>query len=257
MCRGGWLCCAAAVLALARAARAPADQEATIATDRPAVTESSVVVPVDGLQIESGMLATDTAGRYVTDLPEFDLRYGLLDKTELRLTLPDYFHDVPAANASASGLGDTAIGIKQQVGPLGGFDLAVIASVSLPTGSRALSSHGYDPAVQLPWSRSLPANWTVAGQLALYWPTVDGERNTTREVTLLFDRQLSVPCDAFIEYAGDFPQRGGSSQLLHVGTAYKLTAHHQIDFHAAAGLSDAAPRWFVGAGYSYLFLFRH
>jgi len=118
-----------------------------------------VGVPVDGLQIESGMLATDTAGRYVTDLPEFDLRYGLLDKTELRLTLPDYFHDVPAANASASGLGDTAIGVKQQVGPLGGFDLAVIASVGLPTGSRALSSHGYDPAVQLPWSRSLPANW--------------------------------------------------------------------------------------------------
>jgi hypothetical protein len=66
-----------------------------------------------------------------------------------------------------------------------------------------------------------------------------------------------VPWDAFIEYAGDFPQRGGSSQLLHVGTAYKLAALHQIDFHAAAGLSDAAPRWFVGAGYSYLFLFRH
>jgi hypothetical protein len=115
----------------------------------------------------------------------------------------------------------------------------------------------YDPAVQLPWSHSLPANWTVAGQLAVYWPTVSGERDTTREVTLLFDRQLSAPWDAFIEYAGDFPQRGGSSQLLHVGTAYKLAAHHQIDFHAAVGLSAATPRSFIGVGYSYLFLLAH
>jgi hypothetical protein len=106
----------------------------------------------------------------------------------------------------------------------------------------------------LPWSRSLSANWTAAGQFAAYWPTVDGSRNYTSEATLLFDRQLTAPWDAFLEYVGDFPQRGGSRQLLHGGTAYKLAPNQQLDFHAAAGLSEAAPKFYLGLGYCYLFL---
>jgi hypothetical protein len=65
---------------------------------------------------------------------------------------------------------------------------------------------------------------------------------------------LSVPWDAFIEYAADIPQRGGSRQLLHVGTAYKLTPQQQIDFHAGFGLTAASPRSFIGVGYSFLYL---
>jgi Putative MetA-pathway of phenol degradation len=177
-----------------------------------------------------------------------------LRETELRFTAPNYYHNLPSGSGASSGFGDIAIGVKQQLGPIGGFDLSVIPSLSLPTGARSVSSGGYDPAVQLPWSRSLSANWTAAGQLASYWPTDNGRRNFTAEATLLVDRQLSAPCDVFIEYAGDFPQRGGSSQLLHIGTGYKLAARHQIDLHAAAGLSHAAPRSFIGVGYSFLLL---
>jgi len=245
--------CLSALL-LGRIAPVGADGAVTIATDRPAVTESSVVVPAGALQSENGMLLTDSAGEYVLDLPESYLRYGLLPRTELRLGLPDYYLHLPVGNSTTSGFGDLSIGVKQQLGPLGGFDLSVIAYLSLPTGASEVSSHGYDPAVQLPWSRSLSANWTLAGQLAAYWPTQDGRRNDTGEVTLLLDRQLSAPWDAFIEYAGDFPQRGGSSQLLHVGSAWKLSGRAQVDVHAAAGLSAAAPRWFIGVGYSFLYL---
>lgn len=233
---------------------AASDAEVTIATDRPAVTESSIVVPQAALQVENGLQVTDTMGHDVLDLPESLVRYGLPEKTELRLTVPDYYHGLSGSAAAPSGFGDLAIGAAQQLGPIGGFDLALIAFVSLPTGAQTVTSHGYDPGLQLPWSRSLSANWTVAGQLASYWPTQNGERNYTGEVTLLLDRQLSAPWDAFIEYAADFPQRGGSSQLVHAGTAYKLTAHQQLDLHAAVGLSAAAPRWFVGCGYSFLLL---
>jgi hypothetical protein len=233
-----------------------AHAEATIVTDRPAVTESSLVVPAGALQLENGAQDTDSAGRYVLDLPESNLRYGLLEKTELRLTLSDYFHNLPADDSTTSGLGDTAIGVKQQLGPAGGFDVSVIAYLSLPTGASRITSHGYDPGLQLPWSRGLGGNWTLAGQLAAYWPTQDGSRNYTSEATLMLDRQLSAPWDAFIEYAGDSPQRGGSRQLLHMGSAYKLSAHQQLDVHAGLGLSAAAPRWFIGAGYSILWLSR-
>jgi len=247
--RARW--CAALLSALATASTV-ADPDTTINTDRPAVTESSVVVPAGALQIESGLLQSDAQGRDVLDLPEAWLRYGLLERTELRLTIPDYYRDLRGGAAGMGGFGDVALGLKQQLGPVGGFDLSLVAFVSLPTGARPISSGGYDPGVQLPWSRSLTGSWTVAGQLAAYAPTVAGARNYTGEVTVLFDRQLSAPWDAFIEYAGDFPQRGGSPQLLHAGTAYKLSPRQQLDLHAAVGLSHAAPRAFIGVGYSWL-----
>jgi hypothetical protein len=256
-------------------APAGADAAVTISTDRPSVADYSSVVPQGALQIESGLLATDTDRLTTLDAPEVLLRYGLLAKTELRLTLPDYFwnyahyctnpvpsvsafsHTIGACsgpNGTTSGFGDVALGLKQHLGELGGFDFLIIPTLSFPTGARQFSSGGYDPGLMLPWSRSLSANWTAAGQFAAYWPTVDGSRNYTSEATLLFDRQLTAPWDAFLEYVGDFPQRGGSRQLLHMGTAYKLAPNQQVDFHAAAGLSEAAPKFYVGLGYCYLFL---
>ena len=48
--------------------------------DRPSVTNSSVVVPQNGLQFETGLLVTHTQGQFVLDLPETSVRYGLLSK---------------------------------------------------------------------------------------------------------------------------------------------------------------------------------
>jgi hypothetical protein len=77
------------------------------------------------------------------------------------------------------------------------------------------------------------------------------------ESTFLLDRQLTGPWDAFLEYAGDFPERGGPRHLLHFGTAYRLGLLQQLDFHVGAGLSRAAVDHFVGDDYSFRFQARH
>lgn len=58
------------------------------------------------------------------DFPESLLRYGLLQKTELRLVVPHYFYDLPAGRSATSG--DIALGLKQQLGPFHGFDVSAI-----------------------------------------------------------------------------------------------------------------------------------
>jgi len=237
-------------LALAADRPRAAEAELTIITDRPSVTNSSVVVPQGVFQMENGMLASDLGHDAILDLPESNLRYGLLPRTELRLMLPDYFYSL--TSATPSGFGDSSVGVKQQLGPLRGFDVSIIAFLSIPTGAKPISSDGYDPGLQLPWSHSLAGNWTIAGQIAGYWPTVAGRRDYTTEATVLLDRQLTARSDAFVELAVDSPQRGGSSQLLHAGATCRLAPNQQIDFHAAAGLSHAAPRNYVGIGYSFL-----
>jgi Putative MetA-pathway of phenol degradation len=236
---------------LAGFARALADDASSpIATDRPSVTDSSVVVPLGSLQFENGFADTVSEGQRTLDGPETLVRFGVASKTELRLTAPDYFGQV---GKMASGFGDLGIGVKQQLGPASGFDVSLVVSLSLPTGASGISSQGYDPSVQLPWSRALSPNWTAAGMLSVYWPTEAGHRNVTGQTTFLMDRQLTKTWDAFVEYAGDFPEQGGPRHLLHFGTSYKVTPHQQLDLHVGVSLSSAAVDHFIGVGYSFRF----
>jgi hypothetical protein len=227
------------------------DAAGPIATDRPAVTNSSVVVPAGSLQAENGLLETSSQGQSVLDGPESLVRFGVAKRTELRFTVPDYFYNLNTGGAPGSGFGDFAVGVKQQLGPTYGFDVSVIAFLSFPTGANTLSSGGYDPGLQVPWSRALSANWTAAGMFSIYWPTQGRTRNVTGESTFLFDRQLTKPWDAFVEYAGDFPGFGGPRHLLHFGTALKIAKQQQIDFHIGVGLSSAAVDHLIGIGYSF------
>jgi hypothetical protein len=215
-----------------------------IATDRPAVTASSAVVQKGMFLFENGF--TDTTG--TLDFPETLMRFGLTASTELRLTAPDYYGNL----SPQSGFGDLAFGVKQQLTNSAGFQLAAIVSLSVPTGKSGISSGKVDPSLQLPWSSKLSANWTMAGMLSVYRTVDDGVRGVLGETTFLFDRQLTGPWDAFLEYVGDFPNTGGPRHLLHIGTSYKLSSRQQVDFHTGVGLSSAAPKHFVGIGYSFL-----
>jgi hypothetical protein len=226
--------------------QSPPASDDPISTDRPAIAASSTVVPKGSFQMENGFLISNT---HSFDGPETSMRFGLSGNTELRLSAPDYYFNT----GSGSGFGDVTVGMKQQLGPASGFDVSLIAFLSVPTGAHAVSSHGYDPGLQLPWSRKLSDNWSAGGQFALYWPTQqpDDRHNLTGESTFLLDRQLTKPMDAFIEYAGDFAERGGPRHLLHFGAAYKATPRQQIDVHIGIGLSSAAIDHFIGIGYSF------
>jgi outer membrane putative beta-barrel porin/alpha-amylase len=201
----------------------PGVDAAGIATDRPAVTNSSVVVPVGSLQAENGFLDTSSQRQSVLDRPESLVRFGIAKRTELRFTVPDYFHNLTTGYGGSSGFGDVAIGVKQQLGPAHGFDISVIAFLSLPTGANGVSSGGCDPGLQVPWSRALSANWTAAGMFSVYWPTQGRMRNVTGESTFLLDRQLTKPWDAFV--------RGGLSgswRAAALATFWNSSKDHQV-----------------------------
>jgi hypothetical protein len=221
-----------------------------IATDRPAVTDSSAVLTQGLLQFENGFLDTSAQALHTLDFPETLIRFGIGPATELRLTVPDYYF---ALTGPGSGFGDLTIGAKQQIlnGPR--FQLAAIFSLTLPTGALSVSGRRYDPSIQAPWSSKLSANWTAAGMLSVYAVTRNGTRGVLGETTFLVDRQLTRPWDAFLEYAGDFPNAGGPRHLLHFGSAYKITPRQQLDFHVGVGLSRSSVYHIVGIGYSFCF----
>jgi hypothetical protein len=238
----------------AKAQTCGANAQSPLATDRPQITSSSIVVPCGSLQFENGFLETANGGQWTFDIPETSVRFGVASKTELRFTTPNYFYNDDTASGFTNGFGDLTLGFKQQLGPTrGGFNVSLIPSVSLPTGANLISSHGYDPTVQLPWSHSLTKNWTVAGMFSLMWPTQGAWRNLTGQSSVYFDRQLLPPWDAWVEYSGAFPQRGSPQHIIDFGTSYKPTPHQQLDFHWSFGLSAATPSQSIGLGYSVRF----
>jgi hypothetical protein len=103
--------------------------------------------------------------------------------------------------------------------------------------------------MQAPWSHAIDKNWMGAGMFSVFWPTQDGRRNVTGQASCYLD-QLTAPLDAYFEYSGDFPERGGPQHSIDFGFAYKPSPHQQLDFHTGFGLSAAATDYTVGVGYS-------
>ena len=220
-----------------------------IVTDRPDVTESSIVVPKGSLQFENGITWTTNHSNQSVDFSETLVRFGISTRMELRVVIPNYFKDVTGTNAS--GFDDIAVGVKQQLGPLWGhFDLAVIAALGLPSGADRISSHGYDPFIKLPWSKDLAKGWLLGGMQSLFWNTTAGRRNLVWEPTFMVEKEISGPWSVFAEYAGDFARQGSSKQITHFGTTYRITPKQQIDFHLGFGVSPAEPQHFLAVGYS-------
>lgn len=203
------------------------------------------------------MNETTAQGQQGWDLPQTLVRVGITTNTELRITAPDYYWNAQSGSLFVTGLGDLAMGVKQQLGTVHGFVVSAMGTLSFPTGARSVSSHGYDATLQLPWSHQLPSNWTAAGMFTVSWPTQNGQHNVTGQVTALFDRQLTKSLDAFAEYAGTFPGHGGPQDIVDFGTTYKLTNNQQVDFRGGIGLTASSLDHYIGGGYSFRFNFYH
>lgn len=118
------------------------DATGPIATDRPAITNSSVVVPAGSFQMENGFLETSSQGQSVLDGPVSLVRFGINTRTELRFTAPDYLYRLNTGDDIGSGFGDFALGVKEQLGPTPGkFDVSVIVFLSFPTGANTWSQN--------------------------------------------------------------------------------------------------------------------
>jgi hypothetical protein len=210
-----------------------------------------VVVPRGSLQLESGFTFAKGGGQKQFNAAELLLRWGVAERTELRLGVPDYFRTWGASRGS--GFSDLFLGFKQQLGPDEGWGLALIAGASLPTGSGGFSSGRVDPEVLLAWARDLDQRNSLGGLVGFLFPTEDGERNETLFATVSLAHSLGSRWGTFFEWAAEFPNTGGDAHVFHHGYTYALTDESQLDFHVGIGLSRAAPDYLVGAGYSVRF----
>lgn len=223
---------------------------APIATDRPDVTNSSIVVPVGSLQSENGVNVSRRDGGDVFDGTNSRLRFGIAPCLEVLVDVPNYvgaFH-----GTGSSGFGDVTPAIKWQISPIPGkVDLSMTIGAGLPTGVRAIAGPGVQPYLQFPWSADLSQGWGISGMVTNFFTPDDPVNRYSNQSTFVIEKEIGERAFLFAEYVGEFPVVGGASQLLNSGGGYRLTDTQQIDFHVGVGLNRNAPAYIFGLGYSF------
>src|ERR1700688_271283 len=228
-----------------------------IITDRPDVTNSSIVIPAGSLQIENGVNLSARDGGRSVDGTNTRLRFGIANCLEFLVDTPTYFANV--GNPQNSGFSDVAPALKWQISPVPGkVDLSAVFGVALPTGSVRIAGPGAQPYLQFPWSWELHRGWGLSGMFTEFFRPSDPASKLITEATFVIEKRVTERVSLFVEYVGDYPQNGSSAQLLNWGGLYRLTPNQQVDFHVALWLNHNAPSYIVGFGYSVCFngLFR-
>jgi hypothetical protein len=223
-----------------------------IATDRPDVTNSSLVLPPGSLQIENGINLSARDGSRSVDGTNTRLRAGIANCLEFLVDVPTYFATV--RGPGGSGFSDVAPALKWQISPVPGkVDLSATFGLALPTGSASIAGHGAQPYLQFPWSWELRGGWGLSGMLTEFIRPSDPASKLITETTFVIEKRVTEKASLFLEYVGDYPENGSPAQLLNSGGMYRLSPHQQVDFHVALGLNHNAPSYIVGLGYSIRF----
>jgi hypothetical protein len=220
-----------------------------IDTDRPDITNSSRVVPDGSLQAENGVDWTVRQGSNVLSGTETRLRLGIAECTEVLADVPTYFYSLNGQ--ASSGFSDLVVSIKRELPVPLGVHLSATGGLGFPTGASKISSHGYDPYIQFPWSRRFADEWSLHGMFTVTWFTSQHALNPTFEPTLSLERDLGPTGDLFVEYVGDYPNHARPAQILDGGGSWRVTRLQQLDFHVGFGLNSSSPDHFFGIGYSF------
>jgi hypothetical protein len=234
----------------AAAAEGCTQTSAPIATDRPDVTNSSVVVPVGSLQNENGANVSRRAGADIFDGTNNRWRLGIAPCFEVLIDLPNYVGTF--RGAGDSGFGNVAPAFKWQISPAPGkVDLSMTIGAGLPTGAVAIAGRGVQPYLQFPWSVELGGGWGITGMVTNFFAPADPVNKFSNQSTFVLEREFGERSFLFVEYVGDFPLNGGTGQLINSGGGYRITDTRQIDFHIGFGLNRNSPNYIFGLGYSF------
>lgn len=230
----------------------PSQEGPWIDPDRPHIADSSVNVPKGYYLQENGMVQWYQRHTSYFDIPEMLMRFGVFERTELRLNVPNYVVG-HLYDQHVSGVEDIQVGFKTRLCPLPGkIELAVNPYITVPTGNGGTSNDRVTPNFKFPYSRELNEKWEIEGMHSFFFPRVNNQTDMDWQATIVLDRNWHKRVDAFIEYASDVIQHQPISQIIHFGIDYRYAHNRMVDTHFGFGLTGGSPHAFFGFGYSLL-----
>ena len=210
----------------------------TIATDRPsALTENSTSLYKNGIQLESGFLIQlDSGETQPISAPNLLLRYGLTEKTELRL-----MNDVLVDEENVE-LGVWTIGAKIQLYKSDKVNLSVLPSIQIPSVYDDIGSLSEQPI-----NAKVIGNYVVSKANSVGYTIGYTFNNNQIGYSLFLGHNFSDKISTFIELYGFNDQLN-----IDAGLAYLIQDKLQFDAYFGTGLNNKMV--FASVGLSYLYL---
>ena len=210
----------------------------TIATDRPsALTENATSLYKNGIQLESGLLIElDSGETQSISAPNLLLRYGLTEKTELRL-----MNDV-LINEGNIILGVWTIGTKIQLYESDKMNLSVLSSTALPNVNGEMGS-----LLEQPINAKVIGNYAVSETNSVGYTIGYTINQNEIGYSLFLSHNFSDNISSFIELYGFNDQLN-----IDAGFAYLIQDKLQFDAYFGTGLNNKMA--FASVGLSYLYL---
>lgn len=226
-----------------------------IETDRPDQTEAASLVPQGFIQVEAGFFRqVDKQGefKFISQLsPTVLLRYGLLERLELRLLVEQWqFKEEGTGTGKVSGLGPVAIGTKIKITEENGLlpSMAFIGHLTLRTGKSEFRPTYVVPDFRFSLAHTLSDRFSLGYNVGYEWAPDEALGQSI--YTLALGASISEKLGSFIELYGHKPQGQKWQHHLDGGLVYKLLTNLQLDASAGIGLSKNAPDYFLSGGFS-------
>lgn len=216
--------------------------------------------PATGVATATGSMQAATMHEMTA--PQALVRLGVTSHVEARVSLDGFLTDSSSAPGvrRVSGLSDIDVACKIvliEEAPPGyrdgfwdGFGLGLIPGISMPVGSGAFTSGGFDPALTVVWDRSLPRGFDASGAVSIAALTDHGARFTQTLVGASLGHDFRRGWSGFWDLtAFSALTRGGAGAwFADAGVQHHLGRNVQFDVSLGHRLRGPAPDWVVSAG---------
>ena len=243
---------------------AHADDDDTINPDRPDVADSSQVVGSGRVQLEAGVQwdrQRDPDAHVRTLTTPTLLRIGVSQTLELSVETDgrtiEHASDPATGTRTVSAIwADLAAGVKWHVADQDAArpSLGVIATVLLPTGSRALRGAGFRPALAVPAEWDLGHDWSLGVMPGIGRDSDDaGSRYTYGVFAAALTRAFGARLHGFAELAAPRIARathGGTQLQVDAGVSWIVNRDCAVDAMVVRGLNRNTPELGLAFGIS-------
>ena len=224
----------------------------TIVSDRPTKSNSSTVIDKSSLQLEMGTSVefTPNVGTSSTRIiaPTSLVRYGVSNYFEIRMLTQFESFKNPLELSRTSGISDLQIGTKIRL--LDKADettkVAWITHVSIPTGTRGISSETYRGINSLAISHVLAENINFAYNLGFNYYT---DKNGDLTYSMALGVKVNDKVSFFVEPYGEYTRLRTYQASFDAGLTYLLNDNFQMDFSYGSGLNHKMN--FLSVGFSW------
>ena len=214
-----------------------------IATDRPsAQTDNSYTLYHKAFQVESGLLYLHENGFVQpTSLPNLLLRYGLLDKLELRFSSEILF----SLDDETISRGSIDFGTKLQLIREENFQLAFLSMVSIENDAEIMT--------KIVGSNTITKNFSLGYTIG--YQSASNFHYKTLNYSLFLSNSFGSKFSGFLEFYGSWEYNNidFTNQLnFDFGCSYQLSNIMQLDTYFGKGIQN--DMYFGSLGFSYLFI---